>query len=454
MLWPSSSLLGLPTELFENVAGYLEDEQVSCLRLTCKRLQVKVHRRFRPRFSDRRTDLSTNSLQRLIDISNHPDLGTAVRNLSIIAVTYDTKYLSDLIQRSKRQHELAVNLDLTDEGLAQAEWEHSVLIQRQSEQASSEDPDLDLMMITIAFAQLQSLERLTLETAVYKMADKRLQVYTCTNEFQPWRRALYVYELVMSALAQSQLAMQQFNVFGGHWCGSVPTANLTGSLTQLRSNALRHTFRGLNKLSLCISPQALPQASIASVSFTIFQEDYAGTARLLQLCPEMIELELYIYQLHGSVMDSDHLLQHISTSVQLPRLSSCTLKGMRLREDTMIQFLHTFPSIQTLDICNVCLVHGSWRKILDYISSEKSAIDNLSVQRLTDQKPIKFSTLRPDEVFSVHGKELKDGLEYSYFFTDGYFQWRRHSNNQLRLEYGPPIGVSGRTRFDGIGGAL
>lgn len=452
MVYPSNNLLGLPGELFETVAQYLADEHISWLRLTCKRLQEMVHHRFRPRFNDRQTDLSTNSLQRLVDISSDPDLGSAIRRLTIIAVTFDKKYLADLVQRETLQHGFIVERDLTEEEIAQAKWEHSVLIQRQSEQASNEDPDLDVMMMTIIFSQLVTLENLTLETAVYKMAAKRLQVYTCTNDLQPWRRALYVYELVMSALAQSDLRMRELNLYGGHWGGSVPIANITGSFDNLtKGNGLQETFKGLTRLSICISPQPLPlSTSTENIRGNISQEDYAGTARLLQLCPDLVRLELHVFQLHQPLMDSDHLLEHISASAQLPRLSRCTLRGMKLREDTLLRFLPAFPSIQNLDLRNIVLEDGSWRKIFDYISSEESAVGDLSVQSLAEARRLQFSDLGPNELFSLHAKELKDGIAYTHFPAHGLAE--RQLTYPLKLEYGPITGVHGRMQFEGIGG--
>jgi len=280
----SNRLLGLPTELFEAVIRHLEAEQISWLRLTCKGLQGRVHHRFRPRFNTRQTDLSSNSLQRLIDISSHPDLGSVVQNLTIVSATYDATYLSDFMKRGKVLHGSVVERDSTEDELAQAKWEHCVLAQRQSEQASSEEPRLDLMMLTIAFSQLKTLGTLTLETAVYKMAAMRLQAHTCTEWGQPWRQALYVYTLVMTAFLQSHLAVQEFKVFGGHWGGSIPTASVTGSMG---SSGFQDAFGGLERLSLCISPQSLPVGDTRSPNFSIAQKDYMGTAKLLQLCPKL-----------------------------------------------------------------------------------------------------------------------------------------------------------------------
>ena len=91
-----------------------------------------------------------------------------------------------------------------------------MLIQRQAEQASSQEPELDLLMLTIAFSQLKAIKTLALETAVYKMITKRLRVYTCSDCYQTWSQALYLYKLVMSALAQSQLQVRRFMTFSEH----------------------------------------------------------------------------------------------------------------------------------------------------------------------------------------------------------------------------------------------
>lgn len=136
-----------------------------------------------------------------------------------------------------------------------------MLIQRQSEQASSQEPELDLLMLTIAFSQLKAIKTLALETAVYKIIKKRLRVYTCSECYQPWSQALYLYKLVMSALAQSQLQVRRVMISGEHWGGSIPIANLTESITHLITVFI-DSFRGLKELSLCVSPQPLPIPTI------------------------------------------------------------------------------------------------------------------------------------------------------------------------------------------------
>jgi len=163
----------------------------------------------------------------------------------------------------------------------------------------------------------------------------------------------------------------------------------------------------------------------------------------------MPKARLHVYQLHGSVIDSDYLLEHVSNSVQLPHLRSCTLSGMKVREETLTCFLRTFPSLQSLELRKIDIGDGFWGPIFEHCCGETSYMENLAFCRLAERGPIVFdSHTGQHEAFYLSGEELKKGIVY----RPAPRTTLRRLNNQLRLEYGPPGGVPGRTRFVGVGG--
>lgn len=89
----------LPNELFEAVLTHLDLQSIQRLRLTSTLYASKcLCPAFKRYYSHQVTDLTPNSLQRLLQITTHPVLGPAIDGLTVDAVFYDP---SDVIRSLK-----------------------------------------------------------------------------------------------------------------------------------------------------------------------------------------------------------------------------------------------------------------------------------------------------------------------------------------------------------------
>ena len=497
MSYLASSLCRLPSELFEIVQEYLGDGEISCLRVTCKNLRDRTHHRFRSRFTCIQTDLSTNSLQRLIDISGHEQFGSAVKMVTVVAVLYDTAYLQGLLDREPPSHlipsynppgerirrrsgvsiqqrsasetpEISGRKDLTESEIAQARWEQSLLSQLENEQhgpkvrevrtvcghchppvgrtdvAEEEEEEeektrLCRTMLTVAFCQLGRLQSLILEAAVYKVAAVRLAAYTCTDPDFMWKKASYVFREVMTAIAESRLTVDQLSIYGGPWGCSVSSDILHESVNCWRDQKCEKVLDAVKALALCVSE---PTRIVAQGT-----HHFSSIAGFLALCPNVEELEIHKYRITSCDSGFQDFFEAVTKEVRFSGLLTCTLKGLQLREIDLIHFLQDSTRLANLKLRDVTLKKpGSWHAFFRCCSSRVVPLEMLSIQRLymSHNQVLIFENEDENGLFSIQGEELKRGINFRS-------KPKREIWERLHEEYGPPINVPDRLRFDGIG---
>ena len=484
----ASSLCLLPPELFEFILEDLGDARISCLRLTCKTLRDRSHHRFRSRFTCRQTDLSANSLQKLIDISGHEQIGSAVKKVSVVAVLYDTAYLHGLLdyyevsppsgpsdnptlkydewKGPQKIPEIPGIKELTASEVAQVRWEQSLLSPLEAEQHGpkvrevgigyepgyrlvgrtdiTEDEEktrLCRTMLTIAFCQLDRLQSLVLEAAVYKVAAVRLPAYTCTDTGVMWKKASYVFHEVMTAIAGSRMTVDQLSIYGGPWGCSVSSDILHESVTRWRDQKQELILDTVEALALCVSE---PARTVARGT-----HDFSSIAGFLALCPNVEELEIHAYQISPAASRFENFFEVVAKQVRFSALLTCTLKGLQLREIDLIHFLENNSRLAIFKLRNITLKQGSWHEFFHCCSSRMVALEMLSIQRLYvfRQQLLIFENEDENGAISIQGQELKRGISFRSIPYRGVWEG-------LRENYGPPCCVPDRLRFDGIGRGL
>ena len=481
----ASSLCLLPPELFEFILEDLGDAEISCLRLTCKNLRDRSHHRFQSRFTCRQTDLSTNSLQRLIDISGHEQFGSAVKTVTVVAVLYDTAYLHGLMDfygtpspsetshnptkthnRRRGDHrvpEIPGIKKLTALEVAQVRWEQSLLSQLEAEQhgpkarevqtrygaghrpverndgaEEEEKTRLCRTMLTIAFCQLGRLQSLILEAAVYKVAAVRLAAYKCTYPNFMWSKASYVFHEVMTAMAESRMTVEQLSIYGGPWGCSVSSDMIHEVVSLWRDQDRKKALAAVKALALCVSdPTRRVDPKI---------HHYSSIAGFLALFRNVEELEIHVCRMESRFTKFEDVFEAVTKEVRFPSLLTCTLKGLQLRETDLIHFLEDNSRLANLKLRNVTLKQGSWHEFFRCCSNRVVALEMLSIQRLYIFRIELLIFENEDEngVISIQGEELKRGIKFRS--TPNPRRWER-----LREEYGPPDCVPDRLQFDGIG---
>ena len=492
----ASSLCQLPPELFDNVLEYLGDAETSWLRLTCKNLRDRTHHRFRSRFTCRQTDLSANSLQRLIDISSHEKFGSAVKSVTIVAVVYDTAYLHGLAEcRQPTPEGTSYNLartpsrprvgygtpdgsgnkELTESEAAQMRWEQSLLSQHEAEQHGPKVRELQLRygishrpvgrndvaeeeektrmcrtMLTIAFCQLGRLKSLTLEAAVYKVTAVRLAAYKCTNPNVMWKKASYVFHEVMTAIAESRMTVDQLSIYGGPWGCSVSTDMIHEVVSFWRDQDREKALAAVKTLALWVSAwEAYDESGYPAKRKSVpTVHHHRSLAGFLALCPNVEELEIHAYTMGSNLSGLENAFESVTEEVRFSSLLSCTLGGLQLREIDLIQFLQDNRKLANLKLQSVTLKQGDWYNFFDYFSNRVVELEMLSVQRLyiPRYELLIFENEDENGVVRILGEELKRGINFHSASRRGP-RWRR----RLYTEYGPPDCVGDRLQFDGIG---
>ena len=481
----SNSLCQLPPELFENVLEYLGDAEISWLRLTCKSLRDRTHHRFRNRFTCRQTDLSVTSLQRLIDISSHEEFGSAVKRVTIVAVLYDTAYLHELVDcdppfpsgtsynltetpnqprvRYTTPEILGIK-DLTESEVAQLRWEQSLLSQHEAEQhgpkvrevrtgygdghrpvggidvaGEEEKTRLCRTMLTIAFCQLGRLQSLVLEAAVYKVAAVRLAAFKCTDPKIMWRKASYVFRMVMTAMVECQMTVDQLGIYGGPWGCSVYDYMIHEVVSRWRDQAREKALAAVKALALCVSDFPATTPGI---------DHHLSIAGFLALCPNVEKLEIHAYAIEVMAARFKDVFESVAKEVRFPSLLNCTLKGLQLREIDLIRFLQNNSKLANLKLQNVTLKQGSWHDFFRCCSNREVELEMLNIQHLyiSRHELLIFENEDENGVVSIPGEELKGGINFRSTFSRGY-----RKRQKLYEEYGPPHCVPNRLQFDGIG---
>ena len=482
----ASSLCRLPLELFENILKYLGDNEISWLRLTCKNVRHRTLRRFRSRFTCRQTDLSVISLQRLIDITNHEQFGSAVKTVTVVAVLYDTAYLHELVEwqppfPTVTGNNLSETSDrprgLTQSELAQVRWEQSLLSRLEAEQhgpkvreartgygyvyrpigridvAEEEEKTwLSRTMLIVALCQLGRLESLILEAAVYKVAAARLAAYKCTDPRVMWKKASYVFHEVMTAMAESQVTVDQLSVYGGPWGCSVSCDIIHEVVSFWTDEDREKTLDAVKSLSLCVSGWKTNEESDypAKKKAAPTEHRHRSLAGFLALCHNVEELEIQAYETGYGHSGFRNAFESVAEEVRFSNLRSCTLGGLQLREMDLIRFLQDNHRLDNLKLQSITLTQGSWHEFFRYCSNRVVELEMLIIQHLyVPHDEILLENEDENGVVRILGEDLERGINIRSTAGLGL-----RGKRTLYEKYGPPDRVPDRLEFDGIGRVL
>ena len=479
----ASSLCRLPPELFENVLQYLGDNEISWLRLTCKDVRDRTLHRFRGRFINRQTDLSANSLQRLIDISNHEQFGSAVETVTVVAVLYDSAYLHELVKCTTPFPESSDDpteppdrpSELTQSEVAQVRWELSLLSKLEAEQHGPKVQDvrtghglgrrpvgrvnvveeeektrLSRTMLTIAFCQLGRLKSLILEAAVYKVAAIRLAAYKCTDTEVMWRKTSYIFREVMIALAESRMKVDRLSIYGGPWGGSVSCDIIHEVVGFWTDQDREKTLDAVKSLSLCVSAwkpdEENDYRARREAAPTVHR--HCNLAGFLALCPNVEELELQAYATDCAWYHwFQYAFESVVEEVRFSSLRSCALGGLHLREIDLIRFLQDNRRLGEFKLQSITLTQGSWHEFFHSCSDRVVELEMLTLQNLyVPRYVILIENEDENGVVRILEEELKRGINICGTARLGLARKRT-----LYEKYGPPKCVRHRLQFDGIG---
>ena len=183
-------------------------------------------------------------------------------------------------------------------------------------------------------------------------------------------------------------------------------------------------------------------------------------ASFLKLMPALLDLQLHFYKLDGGgVAPRQVSVEHrffdlVASTVSMPLLTSCTLKGIDITVASLLLFLRGSPHLERLTlVCIHLRDFGTFRPLFDHLTHEQSLLEYLHLDDLFQEddhlrhlhfdgpgKP-KYRRLRATEgpnTLTRVGSEAKQHIGYRLSVSRPlgsakHWRWLR----AVRNEYGP-----------------
>ncbi|KAL2013888.1 hypothetical protein VTN00DRAFT_1413 [Thermoascus crustaceus] len=385
----------VPPEVVEKIIKYLDLNTIKSLRLTSKVFGERcLGPRFKSFLKQQTTDLTEQSLWSLCTLASHPELGPAVKNLTIMATVYDASKLERILSTKKRR-------------IVESSGPFA---RKEEREALSNESVID--SLASALRLLGRLDSVDLDATVVQ--GPNVTVSTATGEWHPiWILASQVYCLTMSAVARSGVAVDTVTVYRNTPRCSVPSCDITAHVEKLDAGHLTFAGTSIKNLALSISTKvetdfhkitaARERLEGADRAFhevfgskaglleasnpeALAEENFLGIARLLRLMPKLEAIDLHLYDtLEGDAKAYDQIFKAIAREVHLPSLEQCFLRGIYASEESMLQFLENHPRINHLDLREMTITSGSWEPIFKYLGSRMTALTRLRLSNLRDE---------------------------------------------------------------------
>ncbi|KAM0798421.1 hypothetical protein BDR22DRAFT_823514 [Usnea florida] len=384
----SACLSSLPFELSKIIIDQVDRKDLNSLRLTCPSLRSTTLHHFRLAFTHRTTDLSPRSLHSLITLCENQDLGSAIEKLTIVAAYHDPAWLETVSQRSDGPY---TGEEADRAAPCECLLELRIRAADISEAAANQS---DLRLLTTALQRASNLRTITLESGFFQGPEIRLPAsQACGAWHDVWKRALHVFSVTMTALAQSRLALDELHIYGGYWGCGVPAYEFYRLMPDLITKGLGEVLVNLRVLTLSYSTPLLDEGLFDTENFDneehltfpfrntdsnhFAQRNYLGPASLLALCTNLEDLVLSLYNMHPpescspediSASDEDYedTSDHSAQALQMPKLLRCKISGQRVGQHALLQVLRDSSDLETLDVRFVALVKARcWGSVLD-----------------------------------------------------------------------------------------
>ncbi|KAK0621962.1 hypothetical protein B0T17DRAFT_535477 [Bombardia bombarda] len=317
------------------------------LRLTSKTLAAACnHHRFLRFIENQTTDLSTQSLQSLATLAAHP-LGRGVKHLTLLAAVYDKSWLERIVQTklipqnsSSGMIQLTTSSVATEEQISQYINELEWLKEKKKELEEASDDSITDSLVAI-LQKFEVLNCLKLEATVI-LRQGRKQGSTTTN-FRDWRmgweHAARTFRITMRALVRSKATVEKLTVLRDtKRCGVAPR-HIAAQVQGLQAGDLK----GIKEFALCIGIGSVAEEN----------EHHAAAADLIGAMPNLEALDVQFFMAHRIDSErelSESIFGSIASEAHLPCLQRCRLRGVRTRQDTLVELITSRPNIRDLEL--------------------------------------------------------------------------------------------------------
>ncbi|KAG7004556.1 hypothetical protein G7Y79_00024g055060 [Physcia stellaris] len=295
------------------------------------------------------------------------------------------------------------------------------LLAQQAKQEWMMENGSDVQLLADALRRLGKLKTLSVEIIIDQGFGTGVSAAPTKKESSSvWVRATQVYRIVTLALAHSGVAVETLQIYKGSNKCSLPTLDINQHMPALESKTFGRAAQHIKSLTLSVSTKLITNHEkmvkagmglqldwIYETDPTVLSaENYPGVARLLKQMPNLEHLDLHLYApLENSTRKYGQVLSCIANSVVLPSLRHCTLRGLPCDEASLLKFLRQQNALDTLELCEVILVSGSWEPIFSHLCTMPS----LQQVTLSSIRTLgKFG--RMNLTSHLHSKEEKDAM--------------------------------------------
>ncbi|KAF2623865.1 hypothetical protein BU25DRAFT_442338 [Macroventuria anomochaeta] len=376
------SLSQLPAELIEQITSYLDLSSFRSFRLTTSHYRTQATHIFKHRFFiTQHLQWTKASLQRLVDISAHPDVGNALHHLIIDATP---KYSLELWKTRRRSADAGHMTPVTDDedgskliNRLNGEFEE---LQEEAEEVAKwfNETRFDVKCLTTVFSRLTNLESITFSyTGMESRFSKFSHRYCSTSQHEMSRPFIST----LAALATSGVKVKHIKIHDENRHGAVSIGRLECLAPSLRY--FDAALSNLEILQLNLRDWRSPDSG-----FELERTRAPFVVRFLAKCRNVRSLELSCY----SALEED-LFGEMARHCELEKLERCRLDLFRIaRAHNLLSFLApSSTSLVTLELEHVLLADPevSWADVFACLADSTTCLaglKKLELNRLFTQR--------------------------------------------------------------------
>ncbi|KAF2170819.1 hypothetical protein M409DRAFT_18792 [Zasmidium cellare ATCC 36951] len=472
----SLSLESLTNELFEYVVSYLQLNDIKNLRLASRSTAYKgTQDTFRSFFRAKHVDLIKSDLSSFVRLTSHNGLGCRVEDLTLVGVVYNPFALQNIVKngyRYARKKELAENhqlqgrrLSCTEVEISKARGDLETMNRRQAEDEDLQRQASDVLLLRDAFTNLamqkrSGLRKLSLEVMVYRddMATK-----LPPSDVKCWKwiieAASRVFQITFSCLRDTQVPIHLLDIFHKKPVSlacSMPCETL--SPFDFNVPTFAPVFSGLKTMLISVSDPIVcgdeyqaqgcgdpeqhldfalvnQKRDLVPLRARIQDEtSYSNFTKMLQLCQELLELDLSGYVLLSTVHDLEdrketmraQYMHYMSRMPPLPHLRKLRLAGLPVNDHELVNFLKNHSTrLRDVELNNVSIERGSFKPVFYCLTGKHMSLEVIHLEDLTERDRLlqyegefeqKFTRISGDyarrNVMRRWGEDTKKEIEY------------------------------------------
>jgi len=447
---------------------------------------TSTHSEFKTCFATKRIELTRKGLERFVSLTKNNLIVNLLRDIILVVVIYDQTVSEEILKSKKKrvvEHNGPISMSTTvtvpDDELKILQEDFEQLLQLDADLKQLRESQTDLELLKHGLCNIQTshngrLQSISLQAGTYQNTTEQLTTQSIRDWKRVWDEASYGYNLALTALVQSTLPVSKLDCFTNVYRCSIPCNTL--SLEHIEPSVLQNTLQHLSSFHISMANRSvdreqfrdLPRSTarnnyddditIDPETWTILRtsdDNFTGMISLLQAMSSLEELYWHWYgtTIHGvSYNEIQHeiMFQRVINAAVLKSLKSCILAGLYVHEDDLLTLLDKAPELRRLDLRDIMLRGGTWRRFLDMCCSAEKQLDFIYLDDLWESSMIWFegpgkpkmpriTPWGPSTLCRDGREEVRRPIVYHVatgrpLGSPQAYNWRQ----RRRLEYGPP----------------